>query len=190
MKTNFLKSSLILVLAISFASFTTFIQKEIKVKESNVAWKGYKVTGSHEGTLNLIDGSLLFVGDNLTGGSFTIDMTSIIVTDLESGKGKESLEGHLKSDDFFGTENYKNASLVFTNVEQNGDLYTITGDLTIKEKTHPISFDLSVTNNTATASLKVDRTVYDIRYKSASFFEGLKDKAIYDEFDLNVVLKF
>lgn len=188
--TKFLKSAFILVLAISFASFTTFIQKEITVKESSVAWKGYKVTGSHEGTLNLIDGSLLFEGETLTGGSFTIDMSSIIVTDLESGKGKESLEGHLKSDDFFGTENYKEASLLFTKVEQNGDSYKITGDLMIKGKTNPVTFDMSVINNTATAALKVDRTAYDIRYKSASFFEGLKDKAIYDEFDLNVTLKF
>lgn len=190
MKTNFLKTSLIVVLAIAFASFTTFAQKELKVKESKIVWKGYKVTGSHEGTLDLIDGSLIFEDDQLTGGNFTIDMTSIIVTDLESGKGKESLEGHLKSDDFFGTENYKKASLNFTNVEKNGNLYTVTGDLTIKGITKPISFDLSVTNDTATAYLKVDRTVYDIRYKSSSFFEGLKDKAIYDDFDLNVVLKF
>ena len=72
-KTNFFKSTAIVVLAISFASFTTFIQKEIKVKESAVTWKGYKVTGSHEGTLNLIDGSLLFEGETLTGGNFTID---------------------------------------------------------------------------------------------------------------------
>ena len=189
-KTNFFKSTAIVVLAISFASFTTFIQKEIKVKESAVTWKGYKVTGSHEGTLNLIDGSLLFEGETLTGGNFTIDMTSIIVTDLESGKGKESLEGHLKSDDFFGTENHKKASLLFTKVEPNADSYTITGDLMIKGKTNPIVFDMTIVDDTATVSLKVDRTAYDIRYKSASFFEGLKDKAIYDEFDLNVMLKF
>ncbi len=189
-KTKFFKLAAIVVLAISFASFTTFIQKEIQVKESVVTWKGYKVTGSHEGTLNLIDGSLLFEGETLTGGSFTIDMTSIAVTDLESGKGKESLEGHLKSDDFFGTANHKKASLIFTKVEQKNDSYKITGDLMIKGKTNPIVFDMSIIDNTATVSLKIDRTVYDIRYKSASFFEGLKDKAIYDEFDLNATLKF
>ncbi len=189
-KTKFFKLTAIVVLAISFASFTTVIQKEIQVKESVVTWKGYKVTGSHEGTLNLIDGSLLFEGETLTGGSFTIDMTSIAVTDLESGKGKESLEGHLKSDDFFGTANHKKASLIFTKVEQKNDSYKITGDLMIKGKTNPIVFDMSIIDNTATVSLKIDRTVYDIRYKSASFFEGLKDKAIYDEFDLNATLKF
>lgn len=190
MKTNFLKTAFIVVLAISFASFTTIIKKELKVKESNVAWKGYKVTGSHEGTINLVDGSLSFENDVLTGGNFNIDMTSISVTDLEAGKGKEKLEGHLKSDDFFGTENHKNATLTITNVEGKADSYKVTGDLMIKGKTNPITFEMTIADNMAVAKLKVDRTKYDIKYGSASFFDGLKDKAIYDEFDLNVTMKF
>ncbi|MFT4611753.1 MAG: polyisoprenoid-binding protein YceI [Glaciecola sp.] len=190
MKTNFLKSAFIAVLAISFASFTTIIKKELKVKESNVTWKGYKVTGSHEGTIKLVDGSLSFENDVLTGGNFNIDMASINVTDLKAGKGKEKLEGHLKSDDFFGTENHKNATLTITNVEGKVDSYKVTGDLMIKGKTNTITFDMTIVDNTAVAKLKVDRTKYDIKYGSASFFDGLKDKAIYDEFDLNVTMKF
>jgi polyisoprenoid-binding protein YceI len=190
MKKNILKSAFIVVLALTFASFTTLLKKELKVKESTVAWKGHKVTGSHEGTINLVEGTLLFEDDALTGGSFDIDMTSINVTDLEAGKGKEKLEGHLKSDDFFGTENHANASLTITDVKGKDGLYNVTGDLMIKGKTSPITFEMTIVDNTAVAKLKVDRTKYDIKYGSASFFDGLKDKAIYDEFDLNVTMVF
>nr|WP_321229998.1 YceI family protein [uncultured Psychroserpens sp.] len=190
MKKNILKSAFIVVLALSFASFTTIFKKELKVKESTITWKGHKVTGSHEGLINLTDGSLSFEDKTLTGGSFVIDMTSISVTDLEAGKGKEKLEGHLKSDDFFGTSNHPTAVLKITNVDGKDGNYKVTGDLTIKGKTHPTTFEMIVNEDTATAKLKVDRTKYDIKYGSASFFDGLKDKAIYDEFDLNVTLKF
>ena len=68
--------------------------------------------------------------------------------------------------------------------------YTVVGDMTIKGITNEVSFDLALTENSASTSFKIDRTKYGIRYGSASFFDGLKDKAIYDEFDLNVKLKF
>ncbi|SDS01432.1 Polyisoprenoid-binding protein YceI [Formosa sp. Hel1_31_208] len=190
MKTNILKTAAILVLALSFVSFTSLLKREVKVQESTISWKGYKVTGSHEGTISLKDGSLVFEDDQLTGGNFSIDMTSINVTDLEAGSGKEKLEGHLKSDDFFGIAKYPNAMLTITKVEGKDGNFKVTGDLTVKGETHPTTFDMMVKDNTATATVKIDRTKYGIRYGSASFFDGLKDKAIYDEFDLNVMLKF
>ena len=190
MKKNHLTSAIIIVLALSFASFTTLIKKEIKVKESTITWKGHKVTGSHEGTINLTDGTLVFEDDQLTGGNFIIDMTSITVTDLKAGRGKEKLEGHLKSDDFFGIENHKSANFTITKVNGKDGNYKVSGDLTIKGETHPSTFDMIISDDTAKATLKVDRTKYGIRYGSASFFDNLKDKAIYDEFDLDVVLKF
>ena len=165
-------------------------KKEVKTSESKVVWKGYKVTGSHEGTISLKSGSLSFNEDKLTGGEFVMDMTSLIVTDLE-GEYKGKLEGHLKSDDFFGIENFPTASLVFNEVKSTGkNSYSVTGDLTIKGKTNPVTFSISIYGNKATASLKVDRTKYDVKYGSASFFDGLKDKAIYDDFDLVTDLQF
>jgi polyisoprenoid-binding protein YceI len=111
-------------------------------------------------------------------------MTTLVSTDLE-GEYKGKLEGHLKSDDFFGVEKYPTATLVFTDVKTSGkNAYDVTGDLTIKGKTNPVSFKISIYGSKATASIKVDRTKYDVKYGSASFFDGLKDKAIYDEFDL------
>ena len=180
------------IIAFATFSFTTIVKekKEIKTDESKVVWKGYKVTGSHEGTIALESGSLSFEGDKLVGGEFVIDMTTINSTDLQ-GEYKDKLDGHLKSDDFFGVTKHPKASLVFTKVKASGkNAYEVTGDLTIKGKTHPVSFVISIYGNKATTSLKVDRTKYDVRYGSTSFFDGLKDKAIYDEFDLVADLQF
>ena len=73
---------------------------------------------------------------------------------------------------------------------KNGETYSVTGDLTIKNITNEITFELAVAENTASTTFQVDRTKYGIKYGSASFFDGLKDKAIYNEFDLTVSLKF
>ncbi len=188
---NLFKTASVIVAFAAF-SFTTIEKetKEVKTKESKVVWKGYKVTGSHEGTIGIKSGSLEFDGDKLVGGNFVMDMTSIVCTDLE-GDYKGKLEGHLKSDDFFGVENHPTASLVFTNVTASGkNSYDVTGDLTIKGITNPVSFKISIYGSKATASLKIDRTKYDVRYGSTSFFDNLKDKAIYDEFDLVADLVF
>jgi polyisoprenoid-binding protein YceI len=117
-------------------------------------------------------------------------MPTITVTDLE-GENKGNLEGHLKSDDFFGVAKFPSASLSFTNVKSTGkNSYKVIGDITIKGTTETVSFNLSVYGNKANVSLKLDRTKFDVRYGSTSFFDGLKDKAIYDEFDLIADLEF
>ncbi|MEM7102847.1 MAG: YceI family protein [Bacteroidota bacterium] len=184
---------ILVVLAASFFSFTTLpnnSETQKTITSSKVVWKGYKVLGSHEGTINLKSGFLSFNDDNLVGGEFIIDVSSITVTDLE-GDYKANLEGHLKSGDFFGVETFPTAKLVITNADRTGkNAYEVTGDLTIKETTNAITFDVSVYGNKATANLKIDRTAFDIKYGSANFFDGLKDKAIYDEFDLVVDAEF
>ena len=163
---------------------------EIKTDKSTVTWKGYKVTGSHYGSVNLKSGNLVFTEGKLTGGEFVMDMSTIVTDDL-TGEYKGKLEGHLKSDDFFGVEKFPTASLVFTKVKSTGkNSYEVSGDLTVKGKTEPIKFDLSIYGNKATANLKIDRTKFDIRYGSTSFFDDLQDKAIYDEFDLVTDLEF
>jgi polyisoprenoid-binding protein YceI len=116
-------------------------------------------------------------------------MSTINTTDLE-GNYKKKLDGHLKDDDFFGVEKHKTASLIFTSLIQNGANYMVNADLTIKGITNKVKFKMQVSENSATANLKIDRTKFDIKYGSASFFDNLKDRAIYDEFDLNVNLSF
>jgi polyisoprenoid-binding protein YceI len=165
--------------------------KKVDVAKSNVNWVGKKVTGQHSGTISLKDGALVFTGKKLTGGNFTVDMTTINTTDLQAGKGKEDLDGHLKADDFFGTATHPTATLVFKSLGAKGkNTYAVTADLTIKAITKPVTFNIVVNKNVATAKLAVDRTKYDIKYGSGSFFEGLGDKTISDNFDLVVNLKF
>ncbi|WP_299529284.1 YceI family protein [Ulvibacterium sp.] len=190
------KNVLSLALAIVFGAFATAStpiegeKKEVKTKESKVTWKAYKVTGSHTGTVDLKEGALMFDGDKLTGGEFVVNMASLISTDLE-GEYKGKLEGHLKSDDFFGVATHPTSKLVFTKVKASGkNSYEVTGDLTIKNITKPVTFDVSIYGSKATATLKVDRAEYDVRYGSGSFFDNLGDKTIYDEFDLVVDLEF
>lgn len=180
------------ILAFLSFAFTTKddTKKEAKIEKSKVVWKAYKVTGSHTGTVVLKDGVLTFKKNLLIGGKFTIDMTTITNTD-QSGEYKQKLEGHLKSDDFFGVKTHPTATLVFNKAKPLGkNSYAVTGDLTIKGITNPISFEISIYGNKATSSLKIDRAKYNVRYGSTSFFDNLKDKAIYDEFDLIVDLEF
>jgi polyisoprenoid-binding protein YceI len=182
----------VILMAVVTFSFTTIEgeKKEIKTENSTVTWKGYKVTGSHYGTVALQSGHLVFDEGKLTGGEFVVDMTTIVTDDLE-GEYKGKLEGHLKSDDFFGVEKYPTAKLVFTKVKSTGkNSYEVTGDLTVKGKSAPVTFEMSIYGNKATANVKIDRTIYDIRYGSTAFFDDLKDKAIYDEFDLVTDLEF
>ncbi|MCA0932525.1 YceI family protein [Lutimonas saemankumensis] len=181
----------VIIATITFA-FTTIEdgKKAVNTETSSVTWKGYKVTGSHVGSIALKQGSLEFKEGALIGGEFVMDMTTIVNTDLE-GEYKGKLEGHLKSDDFFGVATYPTAKLVFNKVKSTGkNSYQVTGDLTIKDRTNPVTFEISVYGNKATASLKIDRTLYGVKYGSASFFDDLKDKAIYDEFDLVTDLEF
>ncbi len=189
MKNKNSKIVLLFALALSMVSFTTLKEKEINVKKSDIQWTGYKVTGQHEGTINLKSGKLIFEGKTLIGGSFIIDMLSINTTDLQ-GDYKNKLDGHLKSDDFFSVEKHPTASLKITSANGDKGVYNVNADITIKGITKPINFTMVIENNTASAKLKIDRTKHKITYKSPSIFESIKDKAIYDEFDLNVNLTF
>ena len=170
---------------------TTAQNKKINIEKSQIKWVGKKVTGQHEGTINFQDAALEFNGSKLSGGSFTVNMTSLASTDLKAGQGKEKLEGHLKSPDFFGTEKFPTSNLEFKKVTPKGKgTYTVLADLTIKGITNAVTFDLAITENNATSTFKVDRTKYDIKYGSGSFFDNLGDKVISDEFELTINLQF
>lgn len=184
--------SLIIGMSFFFTNPTHVTTKTVDVNESIVTWTGHKVTKAHEGTIKIKEGKLEFDHDVLKGGSFTMDMTSITCTDLNPG-GAAKLVGHLSSDDFFGVAAHPTADFVITKVVSSDTAgeYNITGDLTIKGKTNSVTFDANVGDNGAKADIKVDRTIYDIKYGSGSFFDNLGDKAISDEFDLviNLVTK-
>lgn len=167
------------------------VSYKVDASKSKVEWLAKKVTGQHNGTVVLSNGNLLVSGEKITGGSFAIDMTSIACSDL-TGEWNEKLVGHLKSDDFFSVENNKTSKFEITKVVESAGNTTIEGNLTIKGITKPISFPASISKKgniiVAIATIKVDRTKFDIKYGSKSFIEGIGDKAIDDDFELKVNL--
>lgn len=182
-------------LAIAILAFTTTTivaqTKSINTEKSQIKWIGEKVTGKHDGTVDFSSGSLIMSKNKVVGGTFIINMPSIEVTDLKADEGKAKLEGHLKAEDFFNTANYKEAKLVFKSVTPKADqTYAVTADLTIKGITNAVNFDLKANSTVASTTFKIDRTKYDIKYKSGSFFENLGDKAIYDDFVIKVNLVY
>lgn len=185
-----------MIKSIAILLFTGFVMsvsaqtKAVNTEKSMLNWKGHKVVGSHEGTINLKEGNLVFEKEKLKGGNFTVDMTTISSTDM-SGKGKERLDGHLKNQDFFDVENHPESTLVFKKIKETSKgVYAIEADLTIKGIKKTVSFTMEVKDNTATAAVQIDRTQYDIKYRSASIFPDLADKAIKDEFDINATIVF
>ncbi len=186
-------------LAVVFMSSFILADMSLKIDSgaSNVQWKGYKVTGSHEGKIKIKSGDLKFSDKGiLTAATAEIDMNTMTCTDLDEKQGG-ALLGHLKSDDFFGTSKFGTAKLVTTKVaaQDSKGNYKVTANLTIKETTKEVKFFVNVTDKdggkAATGKLTIDRSEFNVKYGSGSFFDGLGDKTIYDEFDLtfNIVAK-
>jgi len=159
-------------------------------------WEGGKEIGDdkHTGTIAISNGTFTVSGGNLTAGNFTIDMNSIVCTDLTEEDGKAKLEGHLKNEDFFNVEAHPTATFTVTNVApatEEGVTHTITGDLTIKEKTNPVTFAANVMPNGEGLSIKAadfmfDRSQFDVKFGSKNFFEDLAgDKVIKNEIKIN-----
>ena len=157
---------------------------------STIKWTGKEITTkSHYGILDLKEGSIYVNNDGIISGKVVIDMNSINCLDM-SGRGKNKLEGHLRSDDFFGVNSYPEANLIFTSWSVNNIgkiLYK--GDLTIKNITHPITFSGSVKKidigYRSTINLSFDRTLYEIKFRSGKYFQNLGDKLILDNIDIS-----
>ncbi|HRE41297.1 MAG TPA: YceI family protein [Ignavibacteria bacterium] len=162
---------------------------------SVIKWVGKKVTGQHDGTINLKNGQFTVENGKLTGGQFDIDMNTLTVNDIKDAETNAKLLGHLKSDDFFSVDKFPVSTFKITKLAPatEGGNYMVTGDLTIKGITKPITFPANVTINgnsvTTTANFDIDRTEFDIRYGSGKFFEGLGDKMINDNFNLTLDVK-
>ena len=186
-----MKKLRLLVVFLMAVSISAFAQKnEVKTSESIVKWEGTKIGGSHNGEIKIEKGFFEFKGDKIIGGEIIMDMNSITVTDIEDAGYNQKLVGHLKSDDFFGVEKFSSSKFVVSKatIFKNG-IATVTGMLTIKGKTESLSFDVYKKDNELTAQLKVDRSKYDVRYGSNSFFDNLGDKAIGDIFTLDVKIR-
>lgn len=169
--------------------------KNLKIvsAQSNIEWTGKKVTGSHNGTISIKAGTLLLNDNKLSGGNFIIDTSSIKILDITDPATNAQFAGHLFSEDFFATERFPEASFIITHADQvNDNHYLITGDLTIKGITNPVSFEANVHAKddivSAAGKILVDRTKFNIKFRSGNFFTNLGDTLIYNEFELNVKL--
>ena len=156
--------------------------------KTKLEWLGEKVTGQHTGTIKLQSGWLNWADNRIVSGEFDINMAS-----LKDSENNARLEGHMKSDDFFGVEKFPVAKLVITgSTPFDKGSGVVSGNLTIKDISNPIEFKAAMQKKDDGtwffANITVDRTKYNIRYGSGSFFENLGDKTIYDDFKLKVNL--
>lgn len=162
---------------------------------STFKWHATKVTGQHDGTVKYNSGTILFMGNTLTGGEVIMDMTTIDNTDL-TGEYHDKLVGHLKSEEFFSVDKHKTATIkvksatAISGAAIGTNNYSIVADMTIKGITKEITFPamviISKGQAIVNADFDIDRTDYDVRYGSGKFFEGLGDKAIMDMFNIKV----
>lgn len=168
---------------------------------STLGWEGKAVTHGHNGTMQFSNGELLVKGDAVVGGTVTVDMKTLKVTDIKDAESQGKFVGHMTSEDFFGVEKNPTATFKIVSVTpikgaaKDANNATIAGDMTIKGVTQRITFPakVGVKDGVAAASGKVtiDRTKYGLKYGSKTFFDSIGDKAIYDNFDLsfNVIAK-
>jgi polyisoprenoid-binding protein YceI len=187
-----LKSLAIFVLAISLTTSVFAGTQKVDTAKSSVKWLAKKVTGQHTGTIGIKEGNLVVEKGKVTGGKVVIDMQSIVDVDLTDAAMNAKLIGHLKSPDFFEVATFPTAELAITKVVSNGNSHTFSGNLTIKGITNPASFTATSAkdgkNTVYTGTLTIDRSKYNVRYGSKSFFDNLGDKVIYDEFTLDFSL--
>jgi polyisoprenoid-binding protein YceI len=166
---------------------------QIQQASSTVNWTGKKVLGLHTGSINIANGFIEIENNNILGGEIQIDMTSIVVTDIDDKKTHDEFFAHLKNDDFFAVDKFSTSKLVITNAKQiEQNKFEINGILTIKDISHPVNFISTVEVFTdflhSLGEVVIDRTLYNIRYGSGKFIDNLGDKLIYDNFVLQFKL--
>lgn len=163
---------------------------------SKMAWMARKITGQHYGTLEVKGGEIFVMENVLVGGNVEIDMQKLRVLDVTDPEVNQRLTNHLRSGDFFAVDVFPVASFRFLffekliETDEEGNNYKITGDLSIKEITHSVAFNAFIEYDQetiyATADFDLDRTLWDIRYRSGRFFDQLGDNMIYDLFNVKL----
>ena len=158
---------------------------------SKLKWTGTEITSkTHYGSLIFKSGTITMKNNKPDKGEFVVDMTTLKNEDVpEAYRGR--LEGHLKSDDFFSVDKFPEAVLKINSSSfLNSEKYNLEGDLTVKGITHPISLSITTMKNKWIANLTFDRSKYDVRFRSGTFFENLGDKLIYDDIIIESELIF
>ncbi|MCZ4695554.1 YceI family protein [Ancylomarina euxinus] len=197
MKTKRILLGLAFVMVASFLTTSLSAQKkmDLNLDKSKVVWTGKKVTGEHSGTVMLKSGNLMMKGTKIIGGEFVMDMGSIANTDITDEKYRGKLEEHLKSEDFFGVTKYPESKFVIKESKnlKDGKLL-VKGEVSIKGITKPLEFEVNShqhgDSHHMSGLIVIDRTQFDIKYGSGSFFDNLGDKTIHNNFELKFDLMF
>jgi len=197
MKTKRILVGLAFVMSTLFVSTTTNAQKslDLKLDKSKLEWTGKKVTGEHHGHVTFKSGKLVMKGTKIVGGEFVMDMTTIKNTDIKSDKYRGDLEKHLRSDDFFGVQKFPESKFVIKESKYltSGSIL-VKGEITIKGITKPLEFEVDSHKHGesvyVSGSMMIDRTQFDIRYGSGSFFDNLGDRTINNDFEIKFDLMF
>jgi len=160
----------------------------IDTNKANIKWTASKkVGGSHNGEIQLKIGVVKFEKDKIVKAHFILDMNSITNNDLKNKIYNAKLVNHLKSEDFFSVDKYPTAELMINNISNfTNDKAFVYGKITIKGITQDITFEINRNNNIYTARIEIDRSKFDVRYGSDSFFDNLGDKVINDIFIIDV----
>ena len=172
------------------------VKKENTTQDSQkvtdvIVWKGYKPTGSHNGTIDVKSSEFKFDGEKLVGGVVVFDMNSIKCLDLEDANDNKDFVDHLKGEDFFDVEKHPTSKFELTKViSQKDSSLQVIGNLTLNGITKEIKFAANINNNIFKSKIiKIDRTDFGVKYKSKKFVNNLKDEFINDEFDVSFVIK-
>ena len=182
-----MKNAFIILIMLVVLPSMTF---EISQDKSIIKWKGSKSTGSyHDGNILIENGTINIDENAILNGEIIIDMNSITCIDIEDENSNQYLVEHLKNEDFFSVPTFPIASLKLINVKKKkNDEYLITADLTIKDQTHPIDFIANIKINKdaaiAIGKINIDRSKYNIKYKSKTWYPDLGDRFINDIFEL------
>ncbi|WP_316634045.1 YceI family protein [uncultured Flavobacterium sp.] len=163
---------------------------KIVSSKSNVEWTGRKVTGAHNGIISIKEGNFTLNDGKIKEGNVIINTSTIKILDVTDPATNAQFASHLASDDFFSIEKFPIASFDILNIREVSDsTYYLEGNLTIKDITHLVGFEATVENNrdtiTLSGKLVIDRTKYDIRFRSGNFFKDLGDTLIYNDFELD-----
>lgn len=162
---------------------------------SSIIWNGEKRVGAkHTGTIDASEGAVMIEGGAVTGGTMEVDMRTITDTDLTDEENNKKLVGHLKSDDWFDVATYPTATFALQSaravVGSADATHELTGTMTIKgienDVTFPATFSYEEGGLHMTGVLILDRTLWDIRYGSDTFFDNLGDELIEDELTLSL----
>lgn len=165
----------------------------VNVNDSSIEWKGFKPTGSHNGTIKIETGTLSIKDGAVESGTFLINMKSITVLDMDE-EGNADLKGHLSNEDFFDVEKFPSAAFNVTGFSNENGKAMLSGNLTMKGVKNNITFPVTISESGNEVKLvsepfKIDRTKWGIKYKSKSIFGDLGDKFINDDMEIKVNLK-